>query len=207
MNFKSTSAIARQYEIKASPDFFDYLVSKQLLVRENKRYILTPKGVSLGGTYKTKPNNGGTWVAWKEHSLDSIAREYKAISKNTEYQTLNLLAIIKLSIRQLAHSNNQTYFEILCIAKDDGEYDVYCFNQEFSSEERAINLMNKMKIKGVIDTTYWRKIEIQPDNTKQKINDLIKSSKANSKNEDLSMVAGKVVGVGLGLAASLLFGF
>ena len=157
IKYTSTSKIAREHNIKASPYLFDYLISLGLLIKEHKKYKLTKQGVELGAIYQ-KNNNNESWVAWKEYSLDNIINNLKKklISEN-KIITTKMLIVDRLEYEPSCM--DESAYVILCFTQGNENY-YYEFNKILENEDKARELVEKIEKKGIIDPEYWSEIDM-----------------------------------------------
>lgn len=67
----STTALAKKHNISGKI-LFEYLLSDGYLIKEDGNYILTEKGIGVGGTYIEYENGRG--VGWSDANLDEILK-------------------------------------------------------------------------------------------------------------------------------------
>jgi hypothetical protein len=67
VQFYSISQLSRMHGLNAKPQVFDLLVREGIIEKATK-YVLTPKGIEIGGEYRTG-DDGGKWPVWPESAL------------------------------------------------------------------------------------------------------------------------------------------
>jgi len=85
-NYLSTTMIAKKHGIN-SKDLIEYLIKQNYIYRENKDLKLSQKGKALDAKYRSK--DGGTWIVWKEDSLDNIINRSSKPVKLTYSEVFN----------------------------------------------------------------------------------------------------------------------
>jgi hypothetical protein len=162
IQFLSTTRIAKLHNMKATPDLFDYLIEKQLLIKINKQYQLTKTGVEIGGIYQSN-NKNESWVAWKNGCLDKYINDLKIlIEKNKKIMNIPILIVDNVEAKYIYEDDNIEYLIniIVCTIKNEQNY-YYELNQQIEYNEVLEELVEKIKRKGIINPRYWTRKNIE----------------------------------------------
>lgn len=155
----STTRLAKQFKLK-STDIFNELITHKLIIKDVKTYKLTKNGVKTGGIYQTNDKNE-TWIAWRTGALNQIIDIIMDNKKQSNITNHILLVVNHVEIKEsyTNESSNESTQIIVCTIENEENY-YYELKKKIYDYSTSRKLVEKIKKKGIIDTQYWIKKDI-----------------------------------------------